>query len=306
MEEEYRCVFFVGADSDFQIDALCELLLARGGVIQPSKNGTSVRFPTWRLEMSPLENPDSLPNLYEEALHSPNIYVIDIRAHYRECWLGTATSDAADLDYDGINEAMTGLVNHFSGLAVVQVDGFTWHWRVSDADVLPIPSHVAEWLDNPRLVDGYGHQCLTGILRCPCGCAELELYFPGATHMAFGTETPTPCTAEYQFGQDAPRFYFGIKVICARCRVERNVFDSNLHGHDAVISRDSEYARHNAALPQPALWPWRCLMCDARPHRVTTSFFIDDPRDFLHDHGHRFRAAQRGDLFGAFDMDIVC
>jgi hypothetical protein len=169
--------------------------------------------------------------------------------------------------------------------------------------MVPIPSHLLGWVV-PISCSGEDPY-VQATVRCPCGNEDLEFHYPGTTHLSYGSDEPIPCTAELREPQGGSRFYFGIKAVCRACRAERGLFDSDLHGWEAVTN-GPEYAAEKAALPRPWLFAWRCRVCGAAAHRGWVGVILDSKPEFLDRVGGVVSEARWPDAFTWIEMGITC
>jgi hypothetical protein len=193
------------------------------------------------------------------------------------------------------------IVEDFQGVAVLMPNG-RWLWRDEQSAAIPIPSHLAGCLARAQLFEDGTY--VEGALRCPCGREQLELLYPGATHVVEGHGgMPVPCSVQVPNGRRGKRWWFGLAAVCTACRKRRVLFDSDRHGWDAFVS--SPTAR-KAKSPRPRLRPWHCLNCGAKAHEGVVHFRFDGPGDFLRRTEGAYPVGQRIDAFGWFGMGIKC
>jgi hypothetical protein len=198
---------------------------------------------------------------------------------------------------------------HFGAADEVGRDGLWWidSSRPPDAPV-PLPTHLAGWLARATLTEQDTY--FEAAVRCPCGSERVEVHYPGQTHQPSGRDSPIPCTVQLAglTGYDA--YWFGLKAVCAACRQECVVFDSKLHGWDAVVVCSAATKARAAVVPRTPLVPWACLDCGATAHTCTIHLRLQTPKQFLNDTfedtGFPMPLSRWPDTFGWFGTSIRC
>jgi hypothetical protein len=145
------------------------------------------------------------------------------------------------------------LIDHFRGVMVFDHGSRIWYWHgKGEKAPAPVPSHLADWLAGIEVHEEGTY--VEGGLRCPCGSERFEFHYPGTTHLDSITGMPIPCSAKLPGPKDSTRYWFGLRAICAACRRECLLFDSELHGWNAFPP--SARTAKQAERSRPQLWPW--------------------------------------------------
>ena len=159
--------------------------------------------------------------------------------------------------------------------------------------MMPVPTHLRSIaVPRDQVID---EQPLSADVRCPCGLSTFELLYPGRTHEHGGEVIP--CTAEIQ-----GRYFFVLRAVCTGCSADHLLLDADLHGWDGFVCHDSV----QAAVPRPALVPWKCRACSSTIHRLAIHIQTQGRADFISEAGDEFDAERWPDAFGWFSLDASC
>ena len=184
-------------------------------------------------------------------------------------------------------------------------DGVWWN---SWSDRAPPPTHLAGCLAPARVTDG--GTLFEAAVRCSCGGERVEVHYHGKTHQPGGRSDPIPCTVQLPGLSGYDACWFGLKTVCPACRREQILFDSKLHGWDAVAASSAAARARAAALPRPPLVPWACLVCGATAHACEVRLRLPSPGGFLsdtfEDAGWPMPRSRRAEAFGWFGLSIRC
>jgi hypothetical protein len=159
--------------------------------------------------------------------------------------------------------------------------------------MMPAPTHLNGWiLPSSDTID---EENFSGRVLCPCGCEEIQLYYPGQTQEYKGQEVP--CTAEIN-----GKFFFLVKAKCSACGNEKILFDADFHGWDGYVCHDSG----QADLPRPDLITWNCQSCNSSIHNVQINIETQGKQDFIDETDGEFPEDRWVDGFSWIDFDIKC
>jgi hypothetical protein len=160
--------------------------------------------------------------------------------------------------------------------------------------MMPVPSHLIHCVI-PKESES-DESRLDAVVRCVCSSMKFELLYPGQI-TDFKDEDPVPRVAEID-----GKFFLVIKALCAACRREHLLLDSDFHGWNGFICHDVK----QAALPRPSLVPWKCTSCGAAVHEASVQICTEGKADFILEAGNGFNAERWPDAFSWFSMAIKC
>jgi len=164
---------------------------------------------------------------------------------------------------------------------------------------IPIPSHLAEWLGP---LDWYADDpYIEGDLICPCGCRNLEFYYPGETHKPALLTQHIPVWIDVLDESGEVSFWFAIDVVCVDCQKRVVVFDNFRHGTTAFLA--DNYWEHQE---RPTMKKWVCSDCGGVSHHGRPHFRFDSLIEFLNENEGKCGADRWGDAFHWFGMKIEC
>lgn len=159
--------------------------------------------------------------------------------------------------------------------------------------MMPAPTHIFEWVIPDTDIIDEGN--FSGKVRCPCGCEDLQILYPGQTHEYNGEQVP--CTAEID-----GKFFFIVKIKCTCCENEHTIFDADFHGWDGYVCNDPEQSK----LPRPNLILYKCQACNSDSHKVRVNFETQGKQDFIDETCGDFPEDRWIDGFSWIDIYLTC
>lgn len=158
--------------------------------------------------------------------------------------------------------------------------------------MMPTPRHLAEVLQ--RTPGDEGTRPVSGPVVCPCGSRAFHLFYPGSTTQ-YASEL-IPCTMDLE-----RHSYLEIQARCTGCDSNHMLFDSDLHGFDAVIT---QRRRGDDRRVKPIVWA--CSQCKGRSHSVNISITPIDKTQFFSEFAREFDENMWPEMFEWITINIRC
>lgn len=172
-------------------------------------------------------------------------------------------------------------------------------------NMMPVPTHLekiivpfsgeAGLLFMGPILYPYQEETLVGNVICSCGNDELEVLYPGQTHIWKGERIP--CVAKIN-----ENYFLIVKVRCSKCKAEHLIFDRDFHGWNGWVCRDTA----QASLPRPELTEWNCSKCENTNHKVVVVITTQGKDDFLNETEGQFDVNRWQDAFESLSVTITC
>jgi hypothetical protein len=172
---------------------------------------------------------------------------------------------------------------------------------------LPVPTHLAGWLEPHRLIDIE----IEGTLRCPCGGEGFGLHYttqedcredglePSAPPRDYGDSYFRPRPRKVEVGGAS---FFRVVAVCADCRRECVLYDEDFHGRGFRYHKPAQAAR-----PRPPLWAWCCRECGFATHAVEVQINLTPRENYFETNWVERDGPERWpDAFDWFRLGIRC